>query len=182
MHQASFQIFKNSVRQRIQARTVLLNYSYMMSRNSMTMKFVWSGQSRNLHNLEISLHILGIPKLRTNLEIARQKCAISRSSSGPFWTLVESKWATYKFVRNNELWGNEQAHNGLVRIFVAFHESRTAKNSWRFSRNLEIVLLTLGSRVFYAISRLVCDFQILRMYNPISRLCKFLDCAEHVYG
>ena len=145
----------------------------------MTMKFVCSAQSRNLHNLKISLHILGIPKLRTNLEIARH---ISRSSSGPFWTLVESKWATYKFVRNNELWGNEQAHNGLVRIFVAFHESHTAKNSWRFSRNLEIVLLTLGSRVFYAISRLVCDFQILRMYNPISRLCKFLDCAEHVYG
>ena len=29
-----------------------------------------SAQFRNLHNLEIALHILGILKLRTNLEIA----------------------------------------------------------------------------------------------------------------
>ena len=35
----------------------------------------------------------------------------------------------YKFVRNNELWGNEQAHNGLVRIFVAFHALTYPRNN-----------------------------------------------------
>jgi len=51
------------------------------------------------------------------------------------------KRATYNFVCNDELWDNEQAHDGLVRIFVAFHESYTAKDSQRFyTRNLELVL------------------------------------------
>ena len=47
------------------------------------LKCVCSVLSRILHNLKISLHILGIPKLRTNLEIVQHKCAIPRSSSGP---------------------------------------------------------------------------------------------------
>jgi len=32
-----------------------------------------------------------------------------------------------------------------------------------------------------AISRLACNFQILRMHSSISRLRKFLACAEHIY-
>ena len=40
---------------------------------------ICSVKSGNLRNLEIALRILRIRKLRTNLEIARQQCAISRS-------------------------------------------------------------------------------------------------------
>ena len=37
-----------------------------------------SAQSENLHNLEIALCILRIPRMRSNLEIAHYNCAISR--------------------------------------------------------------------------------------------------------
>ena len=41
--------------------------------------------------------------------------------------------------------------------------------------NLEITWM------YCTISRLAHNFWILRMCSAISRLCKFLDCAEHVY-
>ena len=51
---------------------------------------------------------------------------------------------------SDELWDNEQAHDGLVRIFVAFHESYTAKDSQRFyTRNLELVLRTFDPEIVH---------------------------------
>ena len=69
----------------------------------------------NYSYMMLVLHNLGI-------------CPISRSSSGPSLALVKLKRAVYNFVCSDELWDNEQAHDGLVRIFVAFHESSTAKD------------------------------------------------------
>jgi len=57
--------------------------------------------------------------------------------------------------------------------------------------NLEIVQMfvqsqncanILGSlKIDCTISRLTHNFHILRMRSAISRFCKFLDCAEHIY-
>ena len=45
---------------------------------------LWCVYVRNLRNLEIALRILGIPKLRANLEIAQwQDCAISKFLTNP---------------------------------------------------------------------------------------------------
>jgi len=51
-------------------------------------------------------------------------------------------------VCNNELWDNEQAHDGLVRIFVAFYESYTAKDRF-YTHNLELVLRTFDPEIVH---------------------------------
>ena len=48
------------------------------------------------------------------------------------------------------------------------------------SRDCANVLCNL--KIECAISRLVCNFWILRMRSAISRLHKFLNCAEHIHG
>ena len=58
---------------------------------------------------------------------------------------------------------NEQAHDGLVRIFVAFHESYIAKDSQRFyTRNLELVLRTFDPEIVHEWEGGHCDFHPLK--------------------